>query len=89
MLLFTRTYPSLLVPWPLSDEPQPAYEAIHFLLGRTMVALGLEWLVPEDNKLLIPICPQFTVVFREHWTRVQTASLSWRHFLCCRETTTC
>lgn len=59
-----------------SDKPQPVYKAMHLLLERIVAAPGLEWSVLEDNKLLIPICPQFAVALRESWTRVQTASLS-------------
>lgn len=72
-----------------SDKPQPAYEAMHLLLERIVAALGLEWSVLEDNKLLITICPQFAVALQESWTRVQTASLSWRRSRPCRETTPC
>lgn len=31
---------------------------------RVAAALGLEWSVPEDNKLQILFCPQFAVAFQ-------------------------
>ena len=69
-----------------SDEPQPASEALRLLLERVAASLGLEWSDPEDDKVQIPVCPQFAVAFRESWSRMQVASASQRRFRPSRET---
>ncbi|KAJ8370060.1 hypothetical protein SKAU_G00100880 [Synaphobranchus kaupii] len=54
-----------------SEGPPLVTEATCALLAKVTVSLGLRWEEPASDKLVIPTYPQFTVAFREYWTRMQ------------------